>query len=131
MLRIVTFAVVFSMTSVVSAYAQQCLHGPGEAPDQAARRLKLEIDGQRGHVQIIENLLSKSRQVYDTLARETFEATRRRLVQKSRDDLNEAERELAQVTLRAARAVEVAKTVSRFVGNTDMIRRRFGFNQEQ
>jgi hypothetical protein len=38
MLKIVMFAVVFSTTSVVSAYAQQCLHGSGEAPDQAARR---------------------------------------------------------------------------------------------
>ena len=38
MLKAVMFAVVFSTTSVVSAFAQQCLHGPGEAPDQAARR---------------------------------------------------------------------------------------------
>jgi hypothetical protein len=38
MLRIVMFAFVFSTTSIVSAYAQQCLHGPGETPDQAARR---------------------------------------------------------------------------------------------
>ena len=38
MLRIVTFAFVVLTTSVVSAYAQQCLHGSGETPDQAARK---------------------------------------------------------------------------------------------
>ena len=38
MLRIVTLAFVFSTLCVLSAHAQQCLHGPGETPDQAARR---------------------------------------------------------------------------------------------
>lgn len=38
MVRIVMFAFVLSTTSFVSAYAQQCLHGPGETPDQAARK---------------------------------------------------------------------------------------------
>ena len=38
MRRIVMMAFVFSTISVVSAYAQQCLHGLEETPDQAARR---------------------------------------------------------------------------------------------
>jgi hypothetical protein len=38
MLRIVMLAFVFSTTSVVSAYAQQCLHGTGETTEQAARK---------------------------------------------------------------------------------------------
>lgn len=38
MRRIVMIAFVFSTMSVVSADAQQCLHGPGETPDQVARR---------------------------------------------------------------------------------------------
>ena len=38
MRRIAMIAFVFWTVSVLSAYAQQCLHGAGEAPDQAARR---------------------------------------------------------------------------------------------
>jgi hypothetical protein len=38
MSRIAMIAFVFSTMSVVGANAQQCLHGPGETPDQAARR---------------------------------------------------------------------------------------------
>jgi hypothetical protein len=38
MRRIAMIAFVFSTMSVVSAYAQQCLHGAGETPDQDARR---------------------------------------------------------------------------------------------
>jgi len=38
MVRIAAFAFVFLTTPVVSAYAQQCLHGAGETPDQAARK---------------------------------------------------------------------------------------------
>jgi hypothetical protein len=36
--RIVMLAFVFLTTSVASSYAQQCIYGPGETPDQAARR---------------------------------------------------------------------------------------------
>ena len=38
MRKIIMLAFVFLTTSVVSAYAQECLHGPGETPDQATRR---------------------------------------------------------------------------------------------
>ncbi len=38
MLRTVMLVLVASTTFVVPAYSQQCLHGAGEAPDQAARR---------------------------------------------------------------------------------------------
>ena len=38
MRRIVMLAFVFLTGSVVSANAQQCLHGAGETPDQAVRR---------------------------------------------------------------------------------------------
>jgi hypothetical protein len=38
MLRIIMFGFVLSTASVVSAYAQQCLHGSDETPDQVARK---------------------------------------------------------------------------------------------
>jgi hypothetical protein len=38
MLKTLTLVIAFSTTCVGTAFAQQCLHGPGEAPDQAARR---------------------------------------------------------------------------------------------
>lgn len=38
MLKTIVFAVAFSTAPLSAAYAQQCLHGQGETPDQAARR---------------------------------------------------------------------------------------------
>lgn len=38
MRNIAMIAFVFSTMTVASAYAQECLHGRGETPDQAARR---------------------------------------------------------------------------------------------
>lgn len=38
MLKTLVLIVVFSTASIGTAYAQQCLHGQGETPDQAARR---------------------------------------------------------------------------------------------
>lgn len=38
MLKTIVLAVAFSTAPLSAAYAQQCLHGQGETPDQAARR---------------------------------------------------------------------------------------------